>query len=94
MGYDDNDIEWLIKNLRWNLTHKKILCVVGPIPIGHVGSALLKLLSIEMDSVKRETVNLVHELYDATEIFSGVDPHDEADVKVREHLYGFLTAGD
>lgn len=93
MDYND-DIKFLADNLRWNLCNKKALCAVGITTVNPAVETLLRLLSIEMDNVKREAVNLVHELYDNTEIFAGVDFLDDDDVIIRERLCDFLTMED
>lgn len=88
------DIKCIFRTLEWNLCNKKVLCRVDPLIIRRVNSTLQILLSIEMDNVRREAINLVYELYDATEIYTGVDPRDREDVSTRERLCDFMVRGD
>lgn len=88
------DIKCIFRTLEWNLCNKKVLCRSDSLMIRRVDSILRGLLSIEMDSVRREAINLVYELYDATEIYTGVDPRDTNDVNTRERLRDFIAKGD
>lgn len=90
MDFNEN-LALLAENLEWNIYNREVICSSEDYIESEVILALLRLLEFNNnDDVVRETIYCIHELYDETSIFYGIEEIDECDVKIRAGLMGFL----